>query len=45
MMPTLTSECEGVAGARTISHGGGVRWSRDSPEYRTILEWVKGATE
>lgn len=45
MKPTSTSESEGVAGASAISHGGGVRWSKDSPEYRTILEWIKGATE
>ena len=45
LKPTSTSESEGVAGANTISHGGGVRWSKDSPEYRTILEWIKGAKE
>lgn len=45
LKPTSTSESEGIAGANTISHGGGVRWVKDSPEYRTILEWIKGAKE
>ena len=45
LKPTSTSESEGIAGAKTISHGGGVRWAKDSPEYRTILEWIKGAKE
>jgi hypothetical protein len=45
LKPTSTSESEGIAGANTISHGGGVRWAKDSPEYRTIIEWIKGAKE
>ena len=45
LKPTSTSETEGIAGGSTISHGGGVRWSKDSPEYSTILEWIKGAKE
>jgi hypothetical protein len=45
LKPTSTSESEGIAGANTIAHGGGVRWTKDSPEYRTILEWIKGAKE
>jgi hypothetical protein len=45
LKPTSTSESEGIAGANTVSHGGGVRWTKDSPEYRTILEWIKGAKE
>jgi len=45
LKPTSTSESEGIAGASTISHGGGVRWVKDSPEYRNILEWIKGAKE
>ena len=45
LKPTSTSESEGIAGANTISHGGGVRWVKDSPEYRTIIEWIKGAKE
>lgn len=39
--PTSSSETEGVPGA--LAHGGGVRFTRDSPEYTTILEWIKGA--
>jgi hypothetical protein len=39
--PTSSSETEGVPGA--LAHGGGVRFTRDSPEYATILEWIKGA--
>jgi hypothetical protein len=45
LKPTSTSESEGVAGANTVAHGGGVRFAKDSPEYRTILEWIKGAKE
>ena len=45
LKPTSTSESEGIAGANTMSHGGGVRWVKDSPEYRTILEWIKRAKE
>jgi hypothetical protein len=41
--PTSSSETEGVAG--TLAHGGGVRFTRDSPEYTTILDWIKGAKE
>ena len=43
--PTSTSETEGVAGSTTLAHGGGVRFTKDSPEYATILEWIKGAKE
>jgi len=43
--PTSSSETEGVAGSATLSHGGGVRFTKDSPEYATILEWIKGAKE
>jgi len=45
LKPTSTSESEGVVGGNTIAHGGGVRWLKDSPEYATILEWIKGAKE
>jgi len=43
--PTSSSESEGVVNAATLSHGGGVRFTKDSPEYATILEWIKGAKE
>jgi hypothetical protein len=43
--PTSSSESEGVAGSATLAHGGGVRFTKDSPEYATILAWIKGAKE
>jgi hypothetical protein len=43
--PTSTAESEGVAGSTTLAHGGGVRFAKDSPEYVTILQWIKGAKE
>jgi hypothetical protein len=43
--PTSSSETEGVAGSTTLAHGGGIRFTKDSPEYATILEWIKGAKE
>jgi Squalene-hopene cyclase C-terminal domain len=39
--PTSSSESEGVAGA--MAHGGGIRFTKDSPEYTTILNWIRGA--
>ncbi|MCW5965968.1 MAG: hypothetical protein KIT83_18155 [Bryobacterales bacterium] len=45
LKPTSTAESEGVAGAGTVAHGGGIRFAKDSPEYVTILEWIKGAVE
>ena len=41
--PTSSSETEGLTG--TLAHGGGVRFLKDSPEYTTILDWIKGAKE
>ncbi|MCC7157453.1 MAG: hypothetical protein IT161_22935 [Bryobacterales bacterium] len=41
--PTSSAESEGVVGANALSHGGGVRWEKGSPEYNTILEWIRGA--
>ncbi|HEV8147069.1 MAG TPA: hypothetical protein VGP79_11840, partial [Bryobacteraceae bacterium] len=43
--PTSTAESEGIAGSAVLSHGGGVRFTKDSPEYATILQWIKGAKE
>jgi hypothetical protein len=43
--PTSTAETEGIAGSAVLSHGGGVRFTKDSPEYATILQWIKGAKE
>ncbi len=41
--PTSSSEKEGLVGA--VAHGGGVRWGKNSPEYLTILDWIRGAKE
>jgi hypothetical protein len=43
--PTSSSESEGVLGSKVLPHGGGVRWEKDSPEYQTILRWIKGAKQ
>jgi hypothetical protein len=43
--PTSSSDTEGIAGSKTLAHGGGIRFTRDSPEYTTILDWIKGAKE
>lgn len=45
LKPTSSSESEGIAGGSAIAHGGGVRWTKDSPEYATILQWIKGAKQ
>ncbi|HYO82990.1 MAG TPA: HEAT repeat domain-containing protein, partial [Bryobacteraceae bacterium] len=45
LKPTSTAESEGVAGAAAVAHGGGVRWPKGSPEYVTILDWIRGAKE
>ena len=41
--PTWDASEEGTLGAK--SHGGGVRFERDSPEYNTILNWLRGVKE
>ncbi|HTM49272.1 MAG TPA: hypothetical protein VL285_11340 [Bryobacteraceae bacterium] len=41
--PISNSQSEGTLGSTQLSHGGAVRWEKDSPEYRTILNWIKGA--
>ncbi len=43
--PTSSSETEGIAGSKTLAHGGGIRFTKDSPEYATILQWIQGAKE
>ena len=43
--PTSSAETEGIAASKILSHGGGVRFTKDSPEYATILAWIKGAKE
>ncbi|MGH9723372.1 MAG: HEAT repeat domain-containing protein, partial [Bryobacteraceae bacterium] len=41
--PISSAETEGTLGSATLPHGGGVRWEKGSPEYQTILDWIKGA--
>ena len=41
--PTSTAESEGVAASKATAHGGGQRWTKDSPEYETIVKWIQGA--
>ena len=45
--PTSSAEIEGTleaqSGGAKLSHGGGVRWEKGSPEYNTILNWIRGA--
>jgi hypothetical protein len=43
--PTSSSETEGITNSAVLAHGGGVRFTKDSPEYATILDWIKGAKE
>ena len=39
--PTSDAATEGVVGAPGLSHGGGVRWPAGSPQYETILDWIR----
>jgi len=43
--PTSSAETEGIAASTTLAHGGGIRFQKDSPEYITILQWIRGAKE
>jgi hypothetical protein len=43
--PTSSAETEGTLDSKQLAHGGGVRWQKGSPEYQTILEWIKGAKQ
>lgn len=38
--PTSSAEAEGTLSATPNSHGGGIRWGKYSPSYRTILDWI-----
>lgn len=43
--PISDASQEGVVGAKRTPHGGGQRWfGTDDPAYRTVLEWINGAT-
>lgn len=41
LKPTREKPPEGTRASGSGQHGGGVRWSRESSSYRTILEWVR----
>lgn len=43
--PTRPTDSAGDAGDYTATHNGGQRWrdNESSDEYRTILEWIRGA--
>lgn len=40
-----TDAAEGTLSSNLISHGGGVRWEKGSPQYQTILEWILTAAQ
>ena len=40
--PTTDAESEGTIAAKKLSHGGGIRFDIGSPEYNTILNWIRG---
>jgi len=42
LKPISDAESEGTLGARKLAHGGGVRFEKGSPEYNTILNWIRG---
>jgi len=42
LKPTSSAESEGVVNAGKTAHGGGVRFEKGSPEYNTILNWIRG---
>jgi hypothetical protein len=39
--PTSSADTEGITNSTTLAHGGGVRFAKDSPEYKIILNWIK----
>jgi HEAT repeat protein len=42
--PLSDARSEGVIDQKTISHGGGIRWTgSEDPAYRTLLAWINGA--
>lgn len=40
--PISSAETEGIVNASKTAHGGGVRFEKGSPEYNTILNWIRG---
>lgn len=41
LKPTREQPPKGTRASGSDQHGGGVRWTRESESYRTILEWVR----
>ncbi len=41
--PLQEAPPEGTNTSSANQHGGGIRWTRDSPEYRTLLQWIRTA--
>ncbi len=41
LKPTREKPPKGTRPSVSGQHGGGVRWSRESSSYRTILEWIR----
>ena len=41
--PLQEAPPEGTYASGANQHGGGIRWTRDSPEYRTLLQWIRTA--
>ena len=41
LKPTREKPPKGTRPSGSGQHGGGVRWSRESSSYRTILEWIR----
>ena len=42
LKPLTDAESEGTLGSKKLSHGGGIRFEKGSPEYNTILNWIRG---
>ncbi len=41
--PLQAAPPEGTYTSGVNRHGGGIRWARESPEYRTLLKWIRTA--
>ena len=43
--PTRPNDSAGDANQYLATHNGGQRWpaNENSPEYRTLLDWIRGA--
>ena len=39
--PLQEAPPEGTYASGPDQHGGGIRWTEDSPEYRTLLQWIR----